>query len=288
MVARTQGTILAGAYADMHQHPMINVNKNGSNGYATVPSEFVSLTNHVQRDGFAILLEAPAGYASLPDPETCVGILKNIIENYPEKIEGFNAGLKIQTAETPFGRTLERLEDPTRVERDRSTPKLTITERAGMPVSKFIEYTTRYLIGDPETQTALISTLSTALPTDHMNDVYTFTWIFIVPDVTHRFVLQSWLVLGSFFKNNGEITGRKDVETAGEVLKLDLDVTGVCLYRVANDTLAQDLLDQINLTRADPAQRASVIADIASVITGRSTEGYKAGVEELGNTSLAA
>ena len=285
-MARDAATILNGVFTSTRQHPVVNPMQGNQYGYATLPQEFVATTHHINRgNGIAILLDAPAGFAALPDPDKQCGILKALIETAPMKMDGFNAGLTVQTAETTYGRTTEKIEDPTRVERARSTPKASYVERYGLAISASIEYWTRYLIADPETQTALYSTLSTPLPTDNLNDIYSFNWIFIIPDVSRRFVLHSWLVLGSFFKGNGDITGSKDAESSGETLTLDLELTGVCLYRVANDTLAQAILDSMPLTAADPMQRANFITGVAPAVAAKN--GYAGDLANLGNSSLA-
>lgn len=273
------------AFGAGHQAPMVDLQFGGQMGYAPDLTEWVSNQAYVRRNLICLLVEAPKGFQLLPNPNYWISTLRALVELHPLSIEGLNAGLEVEAAETPVGGAGEMQEDFVDVKRTRSQPTFRFGEKYGMPVANFFQGWITGLMMDPATKFATVATLSGNRPTDMLADMYSATMLFIEPDSTHSKVVKSWLGTNMWPKNTGEITGRRDVTAANETPTYDIPFTGIFQYSLGVDAFAQKMLDQMSLTGANPYLRQAFIDSIQADITA-TKKGYQDNISALGQAAI--
>lgn len=281
---RLADAILTGDHAK-GRAPMTNIVYGGQNGFAPNLEEWVSNTHYVRRNLVCILIEAPAGFKLLPEPQFWVNALKAMFEVHAKTIDGFAKGLTVDVSETDAGGAGEKMEDHTNVTRARSNPSFGLVDLYGRPIQNFVHDWIINLIGDPDSKVPRVCTLAGVKPSDMMADMYSATALFFEPDPTHTKVAKAWLTTNMFPKGTGDITGKRDLASAGELSELTIEFTGWSQTGLGVDAFAQALLDKINLTNANPYARNAFVNKISSDVDGKG-HGYKQGAEELGSKAL--
>jgi hypothetical protein len=268
------------------QHAMLDPSYGGQFGWAPKLTELVSNQAYVRRNLICILLEAPQFFQLMPEPEKWVQCLKSLVELHPRTIEGFNAGLTVDTDNHPVGGGGELQDEFIDVKRARSEPVFTFVEKYGMPIQNFLYNWITYGMMDPDTKYAMVGTLEANRPTDMLLDWYSMSCLFVEPDPTHQYVTKSWVTTNMFPKGTGEIVGKRDLTSQSEILTLNVEFTGVSQFNLGTNAFAQAILDNINITNANPHLRPAFIQGLSADVA-RAPTGYAAGAAELGATSLA-
>jgi hypothetical protein len=285
-MSRLSDAILQGdsAYAK-GRAPMVDLQYGGQNGYAPNLAEWVSQTRYVRRNLVCLLLEAPRGFQLLPDPQFWVSALKSMVEVHAQSIDGFNSGLEVAVEETAVSGGGEMQEDFSNITRARSNPAFTFKDMYGRPIQNFLHDWIIYLIGDPDSKVPMISTLSGTKPGDLLGDIYSATMLFFEPDPTHTKVAKAWLTTNMYPKKTGDINGKRDLTSPGELSDLSIDFTGITQTGMGVMALAQALFSRVNLNNANPNLRPGLVTGIASDVEaiGR---GYKVGAETLGSQAI--
>jgi len=284
-MARITDAILGQAYAVNENQPMLDLSFGGQQGYSPNLIEWVSNQAYVRRNLVCILLEAPRLFTLFPNPEKWTQSLKSLMELHVRTIEGFNAGLTVETDEHPVGGAGEMQQEITDVKRARTEPVFGFVEKYGRPIQTMLDYWIRYGLMDPDTKYALASTLGQR-PEDMLADWYSMTCLFIEPDPLHSKVTQAWVTTNMFPKSNGEIIGKRDLTSASEVLNLSIEFTGISQYGIGVNKFAQTILDKINLTNADPFMRPSFIQKQASDVAAAGI-GYEQMSELVGSEAVS-
>lgn len=265
---------------------MLNPSYGGQFGWAPNYAEWVSNQAYVRRNLIAILLEAPQFFQLMPEPQKWVQCLKSLVELHPKRIEGLNAGLKVETSTHEVGGAGELQDEVVDVKRDRSEPTFVYTEKYGMPIQNFLHAWITYGLMDPDTKFAMAGTLDLNRPTDLLADWYSMSVLFIEPDPTHRFVQKSWVTTNMFPKETGDIIGKRDLNSASEVLELNIPFTGISQFSMGTNVFAQQILDNIALGNANPYLRPSFIERIESNVES-ALNGYGQGIADLGATAVS-
>ena len=280
-MARITNAVLDQKAFGRHTHqPMLDATYGGQFGHANVLAEWVSNQAYVRRNLICILLEAPRFFTLMPDSQKWVETLKSLMELHCRTIEGFNAGLTVELDEHPIGGGGEFQQEVTDVKRARTEPSFTFVEKYGMPIQTFLYNWITYGLMDPDTKYALVGTLSGNQPEDMLADWYSASCLFIEPDPTHQKVVKSWVTTNMFPKGTGEIIGKRDLTAASEVLNLTVEFTGISQFGLGTNKFAQQILDGINITNANPYLRKSHIEQIHADVDIQTT-GYTKGVTDL-------
>ena len=299
-MARLTDALLNGtAYGVGRNQPMLDLANGGQFGYSTNMSQWISNQAYVRRNLVCLLIEAPKFFEKMPNSNKWVQTLRSLLELHAKSIDGLNAGLTVDVSDTPFGGGGEVQEEFTNVTRARSQPSFTFTEKYGMPIQSFLRDWIVYGMMDPDTKFANIGTLDpSAVPKDMLADWYSCTCLFFEPDPTHRKVVKAWLVTNMFPKGTGDITGKRDLTSAGEMLDLNIEFTGIAQYNLGTINFAQKLLDNINITNANPyLQKAFLDAgpnfdpsltseNLSPTVTSETTTGYHQNVINTAAASL--
>ena len=287
-MARLTDSLLNGkAFSENRNQPMLDLTYGGQQGYAPNLSQWISNQSYVRRNLVCLLIEAPKFFEKMPDPTKWVQTLRALVELHAKSIDGLAAGLTVDVSDTPVGGGGEVQEEFTNVTRARSQPVFTFTEKYGMPIQSFLRDWITYGMMDPDTKFANIGTLAPeAVPKDMLADWYSCTCLFFEPDPTHRKVIKAWLVTNMFPKSTGDIVGKRELTSASELLDLSIEFTGIAQYNLGTINFAQKLLDNINITNANPyLQKAFLDAgpnfdpaltgeNLSPTVSSDSTTGY--------------
>ena len=109
--------------------------------------------------------------------------------------------------------------------------------------------------------------------------------LFFETDPTHSKIAKAWLTTNMYPTLTGDITGKRDLTTAGEVSEFTINFTGVSQSSLGVRTFAQAILDRINITNANPNLRPAFVQAISADVAGVG-RGYKQQAEELGSTAI--
>ena len=266
---------------------MLNPMLGGQMGYAPNYTEWVNNQQYIRRNLICVLLEAPTGFASLPNPDWWVGTLRAIMELHAQRITGLTASLTVETADTPFGGSGQMQSDPTNVTEAQSQVTVELNEKYGMPFSRFFDGWIRHLIMDPYSKFATINTLGTGKRvTDMLADRYSMTCAFIEPDPTHTRVVKAWLGTGMYPKSNGEIVGSRDLTAGGEASNYSIEFTGIYQFGLGVNRFCQTLLDNIDITGASPYTMAPFIDRISNDVLATNV-GYTSSVSKTARGAVS-
>jgi hypothetical protein len=262
--ARIADALIQGAYGTGRNQPMLNLNYGGQYGYATEPSEWVSTTHYVSRNLIVRLLDAPAGFNYLPEPQKWIQSCKMLFERHAKTIEGFNQTLEGSFAETAIGGAGEKFHDLTNVTRTASDMVTTHTDLYGRPIQNFIHDWITILGMNPETKFPDVLTLNGNgnTPTDLLHDISHATLIVFEPDPSHTKVAKAWLHVNVFPKGTGEISAKRDLTAEGSLSELSINWTGFSLTGFGVTAFAQQILNTMNLKNANPLYRPSFVNSI--------------------------
>ncbi len=286
-MARVTDALLNGkGFGQGMTQPMLDLQRGGQMGWAPNLTEWINNQAYIQRNLVCIVLEAPRFMQYMPDSQVWVQTLKSMMELHARSIEGFNAALEVETEEHPVGGGGEMQEEFTDVKRGRSQPAFTFIEKYGMPISTFLYNWITYGMMDADAKYAMVGTLNGNRPTDMLADQYSMSCLFFEPDPTHRKVVKSWITTNMFPKGTGEITGKRDLTSPGELTTLSVEFTGISQFNLGANVFAQQILDTINITNANPYLRPSFISGISPDVQAATT-GYKTEAENLGAAAIS-
>jgi hypothetical protein len=224
-------------------------------------------------------------FTIMPDSQKWIGSIKALFELHARSIDGFNAGLKADFDQHPVGGAGEEQEEVTNVTREKSSPKFTFIEKYGRPIQTLLEYWIMYGMMSPEAKYAMIGTMADGKVTDLLSDWFTATCLFVEPDPLHKNVSKAWITTNMMPKGTGDITAKRDLTSAQEMLTLDVEFTGVSQYGIGVNLFAQNILKTINITHADPFMRPAFIDKISPDVAAIDG-GYKKQVETMGSSAV--
>lgn len=267
--------------------PVLNPMRGGQHGYAPNYTEWINNQQYVRRNLICVLLEAPTGFAELPNPAWWVGALRSIMELHAIRITGLTASLTVETVETPFGGGGTMQEDPSDVKEAQSRVTVELNEKYGMPFARFFDGWIRNLIMDPYSKFATIATHGNrGRVTDMLADRYSMTCAFIEPDPVHNRVVKAWLGTGMYPKSNGEIIGSRDLTAGGEAANYSIEFAGIYQYGAGVNRFCQKLLDSIDITGASPFGMAPFIDKVSEDVLATSV-GYNSSVRNVAHNAVA-
>lgn len=286
-MARITEALITGAYNRNPEKALLDLEFGGQQGWSPNLVEWVNNQAYVSRPLVCILLESPRLFTVMPDSQKWISALKSLFELHARTIDGFNAGVKVDTDEHPVGGAGEVQQEITNVTRERSTPRFTFVEKYGRPIQSLLDYWIRYGMMDPETKFALAGILNSAETTDLLADWYSATALFFVPDPLHKKVDKAWITTNMFPLSTGEITAKRDLTSAQEILTLDIEFSGISQTGLGVRLFAQNILDRINTTNSDPFMKPAFAAGIHPDVEAVGS-GYKAWTEEVGRSAVTS
>lgn len=265
----------------------VSLDQGGFGGWSPDLANTLNEQGYVRKPLEIVVIETPRFCNLMPDPERWHASFRNLFERKAIRVEGFNAGLKVDVDDHAVGGAGEIMQEPINVTRERSDPSFTFVEKQGRPVQRLHDAWIRYSIMDPETKYALLATLGDRAPTDLLADWYSMTLLAYEPDPIHRGIEKAWLTTNFFPMNNGEITGARDLTAAQELLRLTIPYTALTAVGNGIDAFAYEIMNQTSLMNADPFNKAAFIREIAPDVLAAAEAGFRADAERTGASNVS-
>lgn len=289
MAKKDPNSILAQnvAWAKGANGPVTNIALPGSGemGYAPNLAYYHAYADYTRRPVIPFLMEAPAGFQDLTDPDGRVAALKNLIEVYPRSISGLDQSLEVEYTSTPFGGAGEEMETLAKVKRNRSQPQFEWVEKIGTPVKLFWQDYIINLLGNPDNNVPAVVSQGRSTPYGLYPDYTAFTVLFVEPDPTQKFCIEAWLCTNMMPRQGARIEGSRDItETPGNVTH---SIGFTCLQQVGNGVrkLGQSFLDAANQTGIDPNNRRAWLQEIEADVKAQQT-GYVNSMDTVRNEQV--
>lgn len=217
---------------------------------------WVSNSAYVKRNVIPIMLRAPLFFTLMPDADKWTATLKALMENRALAITGLTSGLTVETSEHAIGGDGNMQEEVTNVTRARSNPNYTWQEMAGKAICKFFDKYIRYGMMDPDTKKVLdsmyITDINSQMAGMYTPDWYSFSMLFIEPDITQKIVNDAWMCVNMFPKSNGDRTGGRDLRQAGEIPEVSIDFAAITLNNEAVLLFADKVLASLTVLNKLP------------------------------------
>ena len=261
----------------------LNLAEGGQNGALTAPHQWMSSAAYVRQPLIAVLVAAPGLMEYADDKAAQVASLKSLIELMPQSIEGLNATVTWEFAETKVGEAGEMLESVINSTRERSVPSFTWPEKYGLAVARYWKKFGEDYLSHPDLgRPAIISNQAyiDAGSPPILPSMQSFSVLFFEPDETMTSITNAWLSTNMMPKTSGEIIGRKTVGEAGEVPEQAIEFTALSMVGDAVDRQAKLYLDSLNVSDLRPAQLKPFTTEIASDVTA-AEEGYASKVSSV-------
>lgn len=263
--------------------PLINLIHGNHNGFTPDFATLVSSAPYVKKNLVARLMDAPGGFNLLPNKQDLVNVLKALIELAPRTIEGVQSGVSNEFVEVAVGGDGQMQEIISNSTVARTVPVFTWDERANKPIQAFWNFYSRMLLMDPQSKYPAITSVVSDLE-DWLPDMQTFSVLFFETDVTHTKVVEAWLSTNMMPKSDGPNEGRKDITAGGEGLQLSIEFTAVTMSNYGTRLLAQQLVDEMNLSGLNPNHIPAMIDRISADVKA-GTVGY---ADKVAETAKAA
>jgi hypothetical protein len=286
MSTRVTDALLGGnAQGQGVNNDMLDLSYGGQMGYANNLTEWVSNAAYVRRHVFSILIAQPKFFGASVYGDKLTAELRALVERHSNRIEGLNSTLEVEFAETPVGGAGEVQHEVTNVRRTPSNPNHSMFEKYGRPIQNFLEWWITFGLMDPDTKIANVGTLANA-PTDMLPDQYTMTVLYIEPDAIHAKAAKSWLCGNMMPKGTGEIIGSADRASAMNLQELSIEFTALTQRSNGVDHWAQQIMDAIKITDANPYMRDAFMKEISGDVEAANT-GYAKSVSDVRDAAVA-
>ena len=260
-----QSNILTPLLSGEYRSPMTDLSINGQNGFMPIPMTFTSSGIYIQQPLRLFLIAAPRLFQYATNPQKEVDWLKNMIETYPIKVDGFDMTVTNEHgASTPIGNANEVLETITRSSRAASKPVLGYgADRINQSITRYWTEFSRIYLMDPDLQTPAIcqnpNYIAAGSPVITPAD-QSFVVLAVEPDMTLTRPLKAWLSANWQVTDSiGELKGYK--ETAASLKSVDVDLTFTAYSQIGQAPLmfAYAILQSLNLQDLRPQELAGIL-----------------------------
>lgn len=236
--------------------PTLNLKYGGQFGYAPSLDTVETLTPFVDRDVTIIVYKWPEAFklAGLQGQrQTLIDSVTELFETHPYSVTGFNAGTTLETAELQSGFEGQVLKPVVKSTKAVSDVTFNYRELELEPFSRFCKWWMDYLIQSANGR-ALISTIEDIgeLPLEWNAAQYSVSYVAFQTDAHFSTVTRAWDAKGVHPLSDGEITASRTPTEAKSIRELSIPMTGYITEGPAAEAIAQQLLDQLNVTNANP------------------------------------
>lgn len=223
----------------------------GQHGYSTDIGNYINSEPYTQGQLTCFILQYPKGFDDLNDDGLMAETLKALMETGSKTIEGLRRTIQPEFASTEVGGDGTLHEVLVDAKMDRSEPVHTMVDRHNGAISRFWEFYFTMFGMDPKTKAPNI--ITTGVKPKHLLPDYThFIAIYIETDRTQQNVVDAYLCGHMFPKTMPQIEGRRDLNSPRQIREISVSFTNICQTGYGVLQLAQELVDRINYTGANP------------------------------------
>ncbi len=240
----------------------VNLAQAGAHTFTPDLSNLASNTPHVTRNLVPFLIEAPRFFKYASNSRQLHRSLKALIENHVRTIDGIQQTITVETGESPYGGSGERIQSPTNVLRAASNPTLGCWELQGRAIQRFIRWWITYGIADENTKVPRIVAEGHVPPEKYDATFYGATVLMVEPDPTFQDVVSAYLLTNFFPLTTGPWESRKDVSQIGQNLDLSLEFSAITDVSEGTIEYARGLFRTLNIKGMNPNSRRSWVGGI--------------------------
>ena len=220
-----------------------------------------------------VLLTYPKGYDYLPDDYNRTmwkQFLKALFETHSHSITGIRNGLTVENSTRVIDNSGRELNEWLKTTEELSTPTHEIYELQGTPFYNFARNNITLFMGDSVSQIPQIVRLPGVdidnLP--HRNlSFYSFSGMYIEPDITRRFVERVTVMVGMYFNTSGVLESQAVVGENQDAITHTYELGGVQLPETPQlRALAQQYLDGLQMVGSGATQQSTFVNDISNAI----------------------
>jgi hypothetical protein len=244
--------------SDTLRVPALDLAEGGQNGILQSPFQWTSNANYVRSNKLlAVLVQAPGLIKYMNNPEGQLASLKSLIQLLPQSIDGLNSSVTWEYDGPAVGHAGEKFEAAVKATRATSAPNFTWNEKYGQAITRFWTEYGLQIILDPDLGTpgivsspAYIAANSPAI----LPELQAMTVLFIDHDITMTNVVNSWLCTNMMPRSAGEIVGKREMGSSGEIVQVSVEFTAFTLVGKAVNSLAKNYLNSLKLTDMRPLE----------------------------------
>lgn len=216
--------------------------------------EWVSNHAYVRGHIIPILLTYPRFMDFMPNKDKLIETLKVLVECRAKSIDGLNTKTSVVTAEHPVGNNDEQQEEITNVKRERSSITKVYQEVAGKSIQRFWDTYIHYGIMHPDLKRPLVTQYMEGedIRGLYTPDFYSFSTLYIEPDMTQKLVIDAWLVVNMYPKESGDRIGKREQQGDKEIVEYSIPFSGITLNNDNVIQLGQEILDGLTFHAALP------------------------------------
>lgn len=240
----------------------INLAQAGTDVFTPDLANLASNTPHVTRNLVPFLIEAPRFFKYAPNSRQLNRSLKALIENHVRTIDGIQQTLTVESGESPWGGSGERIQAPINVTRAVSNPTLGCWELQGRAIQRFIRWWITYGIADENTKVPRIVSEGVVPPEKYDATFYGATVLMVEPDPTFQDVVSAYMLTNFYPLGTGPWESRKDVSQIGQNLDLSLEFASITDPSEGVIEYARGLFRTLNIKGMNPNSRRSWIGGI--------------------------
>lgn len=213
--------------------------------------EWQSAKPYLRRNVIVKLLTYPKAFDHLPNPDLLIFTLQALMERHIQTLDGLNSKLTVSFTETAMGTSNEVFQEVSNVVRERSSLSITVPEKEGRMVQRFIEFIIKTCYMDPDLKYPRITHF---LPEDYgdsllyLPEMKTFSFMAIEPDILHRRATNAWLCMNCMFDNGGDNIGRKNQNNEGETVEHSIGLSSITLNNDIILAQADQMLQDMDLS----------------------------------------
>lgn len=218
-------------------------------------AQWMNSAKQVPMNVIPILLTYPKGFDYYSGiKRKLIGTLKNLVESRAKNITGLNGTITTNTVESQLGFDGTLLKQVSNAQITPTEVIMEVDDIQGNAFEQFITFYQTELLPHPVTGMAGIGRNKNFNPDVYTLDYYTFSMIFIEPDITGRIANRVWLVMNMAFTNNFEFVGSRTPD-AKAISTASLNLGGFALTSNLNKRLlplGQSMLSKMAVHKLNP------------------------------------
>lgn len=282
-MAGLQKRLIDGNFNPNALAPQVNATIGGQMGPMVNQGAYIQNAAYIRKNVIAKVVSFPRWVEYMDSPNVYREAIKAFFEVH-SKIDGLNKSLTAEFAEQSIGAGGHRQYDLTKVLETQSDITHTVTDKYGQVYRDLFDFWLRYGMQDPIAQVPLVSIINDSVE-DALPDLYCATILYFEPCPLHKKVQNAWLCTNMAPRMGVTDEGRKDLESAGDMVEAGIGFTSLQTCSWAVNQWAQEEFDKMNREGLNPMTRESYITAIDADVNATKV-GYFDMAEDLSKQQI--
>lgn len=276
--------LTSGAHIAGLQAPVEDARYGGQYGWGNDIQEYLSQHPYTSGQIIPLVMRNPDGFRLLNDGGLMASTFKSLLEVGSHRIEGLRRSLQPEVGEYEVGGAGHVMHYHSNVKEDQSEVTFTMYDRNNGCVRRAWEFFYRTFIMDQKTKAPMIITMGQR-PDKILADFYSWVMIFIEPDITQTRAVDAYIIVNMSPKTMPTVEHRRDLSAAREIREISITMTGMQDTSFGTLAVAQQILDRVNYTGANPQMQPAPLEGIDADVAKH--PGYLDGVNKMGRAAIS-